>query len=75
MSVDHDNANADIHVPTGFTKYTNNPIMKAPHINGYVLFFNQGSEVRYLVGTAKQVCYRDRGNNAACSFMPRPWEK
>lgn len=77
LSVDQYNANADFHVPKDFTKLTNEPIMKAPHLNGYVLFFtndNDNTDIRYLVGQAKQVCYRDRGHNVACSFMHRGWD-
>ena len=75
MSVDHFNANADYHVPDGFTKYGSNPIVKAPHLNGYVLFYGVDDEVRYLVGTAQQVCHRDTGHNVECNFMPRPWRE
>ena len=82
MAIDQYNANADLHVPpasasnpAGFTKYSNEPIVEAPHINGYVLFFNNGDDVRYKVGTAKQICHRDRGLNVVCNFMYRPWDK
>ena len=75
MAVDQYNSNADLHVPSGFTKYSTEPIVEAPHINGYVLFFNNGDDVRYKVGTAKQICHRDRGLNVVCNFMYRPWDK
>ena len=32
------------------------------------------NEVRYLVGSGAQSCYRDRGRNVVCNFLPRDWE-
>ena len=75
LSVDQYAANADHHVPAGFTKYSPEALVPAPHLNAHVLFFNNGDDVRYLVGAAKQICHWDRGHNAACHFMHRPWDK
>ena len=75
LSVDQYIANADLHVPTGFSKYSSEALVPAPHLNAHVLFFNNGDDVRYLVGAAKQICHWDQGHNAACHFMHRPWDK
>ena len=39
LSIDNDNSNIDFHLPDGFSALSNNAIVPAPHINGYVMFF------------------------------------
>ena len=39
------------------------------------LLQKSATDVRYLVGQAKQVCYRDRGNNVMCNFLHSKWDE
>ena len=70
LSIDRDHP----HLPPGFTALGQPAV--APHLSAYVSFIQKSStDVRYLVGQARQVCYRDRGNNVICSFLHKKWDE